>query len=29
MQAYRWIVDSRDQYTQERLEQLSKDVKLD
>lgn len=29
MQAYRWIVDSRDQYTRERLEQLAKDVKLD
>lgn len=23
MQAYRWIIDSRDEYTEERLEQLS------
>lgn len=29
MQAYRWIVDSRDEYTDERLEKLSEDIKLD
>lgn len=29
MQAYRWIVDSRDQYTRERIEQLSKDMRLE
>jgi succinate dehydrogenase/fumarate reductase-like Fe-S protein len=29
MQAYRWVIDSRDQYSKERLEQLSKDIKLD
>lgn len=29
MQAYRWIVDSRDEYTDERLEQLTEDIKLD
>ena len=29
MQAYRWVVDSRDQYTRERLEFLAKDIKLD
>lgn len=29
MQAYRWIVDSRDEYTYERLEQLSNEMKLD
>ena len=23
MQAYRWIIDSRDEFTEERLEQLS------
>jgi len=29
MQAYRWIIDSRDEYTNERLERLSSDIKLD
>lgn len=29
MQAYRWIIDSRDQYTDERLEALSHDLRLD
>lgn len=29
MQAYRWIVDSRDEYTNERIEQLSDEMKLD
>jgi succinate dehydrogenase/fumarate reductase iron-sulfur protein len=29
MQAYRWVIDSRDQYSKERLEQLSKDIKLE
>lgn len=29
MQAYRWIVDSRDEYTYERLEKISEDIKLD
>ena len=29
MQAYRWIIDSRDEYTEERLEQLSKGIRLD
>lgn len=29
MQAYRWVIDSRDHYSKERLEQLSKDIKLD
>lgn len=29
MQAYRWVIDSRDEYTDERLEQLSKDIRLD
>ena len=29
MQAYRWIVDSRDEYTEERLDQLNSEVKLD
>ena len=28
MQAYRWIIDSRDQYTEERLEELSKGLRL-
>jgi len=28
MQAYRWVIDSRDQYTQERLEALQGDYKL-
>lgn len=28
-QAYRWIVDSRDEYTDERIEQISQDVRLD
>ena len=25
MQAYRWIIDSRDEYTDERLEKIGKD----
>lgn len=29
MQAYRWIVDSRDEYTVERLEALSHHERLD
>lgn len=29
MQAYRWVIDSRDQYGRERLESLAKDIKLD
>lgn len=29
MQAYRWVIDSRDQYSRERLENLAKDIKLD
>ena len=29
MQAYRWVLDSRDQYGYERLEHLSKGIKLD
>ena len=29
MQAYRWVNDSRDEYTDERLEQLSQGLKLD
>ncbi|CAD8173071.1 unnamed protein product [Paramecium pentaurelia] len=29
MQAYRWIVDSRDEYTDERLEKLAEDVKVE
>jgi len=29
MQAYRWVIDSRDEYTDERLEKLSEDIKLD
>lgn len=29
MQAYRWIIDSRDEYTKERVEQLSHGLKLD
>ena len=29
MQAYRWVIDSRDQYSKERLEMLSKDIKLE
>jgi len=28
MQAYRWVIDSRDQYTDERLEMLGGDMKL-
>jgi succinate dehydrogenase/fumarate reductase-like Fe-S protein len=28
MQAYRWVIDSRDQYADERLEELSKGLKL-
>jgi len=29
MQAMRWISDSRDEYTQERIEKLTEDIKLD
>ena len=29
MQAYRWVVDSRDEFTDERLEFLSRDHKAD
>jgi len=29
MQAYRWIIDSRDEFTDERLEALSQDLRLD
>ncbi|KAM3133217.1 hypothetical protein pb186bvf_014645 [Paramecium bursaria] len=29
MQAYRWIVDSRDEYTDERLEKLAEDMRVD
>ena len=29
MQAYRWVVDSRDEFTDERLEFLSKDLKVE
>lgn len=29
MQAYRWVIDSRDEYTEERLEALGGDMKLD
>ena len=28
MQAYRWVIDSRDEYTDERLEKLGGDMKL-
>mgnify|MGYP006319288349 FL=1 len=28
MQAYRWVIDSRDQYTEERLEDLAKGLKI-
>lgn len=28
MQAYRWVIDSRDQYTDERLEMLGGDMKI-
>ena len=28
MQAYRWVIDSRDEYTEERLEMLGGDMKL-
>ena len=28
MQAYRWIIDSRDEYTEERLEQVNDSMKL-
>ena len=28
MQAYRWVIDSRDEYTDERLERLGGDMKL-
>lgn len=29
MQAYRWVIDSRDEYTDERLEKIGGDMKLD
>lgn len=29
MQAYRWVVDSRDEYTDERLEFLEEEMRLD
>jgi succinate dehydrogenase/fumarate reductase-like Fe-S protein len=29
MQAYRWVIDSRDQFSQERLEHLAQDIKLE
>ena len=29
MQAYRWLIDSRDEFTEERLEKLSKDLSID
>jgi len=29
MQAYRWIIDSRDEYTYERLEKIAEDIRLD
>ena len=28
MQAYRWVIDSRDEFTDERLEKLGGDMKL-
>ncbi len=28
MQAYRWVIDSRDQYTDERLEELAKGSRI-
>lgn len=28
MQAYRWVIDSRDQYAEERLEDLAKGMRL-
>lgn len=28
MQAYRWIIDSRDEYTDERLEKIGGDMRL-
>lgn len=28
MQAYRWVIDSRDQYTEERLEELTKGLRI-
>lgn len=28
MQAYRWVIDSRDEYTDERLEKIGGDMKL-
>ena len=28
LQAYRWVIDSRDQYGEERLEELSKSIRL-
>ena len=29
LQAYRWVIDSRDEYTDERLEKLGGDMKMD
>jgi succinate dehydrogenase (ubiquinone) iron-sulfur subunit len=29
MQAYRWIIDSRDQFGKERLEFLEKEIRID
>jgi succinate dehydrogenase (ubiquinone) iron-sulfur subunit len=28
MQAYRWVIDSRDHYSEERLDELSKGLRL-
>lgn len=28
MQAYRWVIDSRDQYSEERLDDLAKGLKI-
>jgi succinate dehydrogenase/fumarate reductase-like Fe-S protein len=28
MQAYRWVIDSRDQYSEERLDELSKGLRI-
>lgn len=28
MQAYRWVIDSRDEYTNERLEKIGGDMKM-
>lgn len=29
MQSYRWIIDSRDEYTHERLEKIAEDIRLE